>query len=188
MTRTRRAFLLLASTIIAFAIIALAAAYLFPYRIMRDIREAAYEITNAYAELAKLDGIAASAKQNEAVLREEREIVAAVESAFLTKDQPLPFIEMLESIANGTKTNLAIDIANVGENERPTFRLTVLGSNRAVFSFLEKLENAPMLVDVRSVNYRGLDDKEVASIIQAKGQIQGLRAQLTISLAAILPQ
>ena len=77
--------------------------------------------------------------------------IKRIRAFFIEKDQPLDFIETIESLGRSTHTKLTLDaLPTTNKTTSLTFRIVAEGNEKDVFRFLSLVELAPYQITIHS--------------------------------------
>lgn len=144
-------FLLAFSVMISFLILPL----------FEDIRNYSRGITVVKEKIFLLE----KKKKNLSKLNEENELFATnlnkLRNFFVNLSDPINFLNFLEQTI--TNCGLESKIFFLTSEEKNTLRtqITLLGSFPSFLRFLEKIENAPYLIEVEGINVRKLTEEDL---------------------------
>lgn len=163
-----RGFVIFLITLVLIIAALSALAYFLPFTIFSKINDASAAILQARSRMQYLDEASAASKLNEKKLSHESDTLSKIDAMFLDKNNPLLFIETIETLAESSNVSLAIDALQDNSSVPPMFRLTLLGRKDALLDFLFKLENGPTFVAVREFSLDNLSIDELQNIMKAK--------------------
>lgn len=132
-----------------FAALAVLAAFsalaVFELRYIRLSWEVLSSARREFSDLEKRRGNLTEAAEALGRLEPQRQLLR---SGFAVPDQPLPFIESVESLGRrfGLKTELSL-AGGPGEGGVQTYSVSAVGTFRQAMSFLRNLESLPFLIE-----------------------------------------
>lgn len=91
------------------------------------------------------------------VLYENREeVLGQIDDLFIDPEVPVDFIDFLEKTADQSSVNIEISPFSVGKKGKDSwpflnFQITISGSFPSFLLFLEKIENGPYLIEIKSL-------------------------------------
>lgn len=102
----------------------------------------------------------------------QRENLEKIEHTFVNPEIPIDFIRFLEKTALDSRTSIKISLASEKEEETdfgPTlsFNISLESSFPNFLKFLEKLENAPYLIEILNLNIERLGGETPGNISAA---------------------
>lgn len=127
------------------------------FPLFKDIKKSSEELMSQKGEFVNLEYKIANLEKFKVLYKNLEEILQRIDNLFISSEVPVDFIGFLET--NSDKYFLKTDISpsfviKTGENTWPffTFQLSSVGSFSNFLKFLEKLENSPYLIEIKSLN------------------------------------
>lgn len=110
------------------------------------------EVNELVIRIAEGDARRKAARESTFVLESRKEQLKRLDKFFIKKDQPVPFVEKLESSAKklGNKFTIELD-ENKKAGENMFFRLSISGSESSVKNYLHFLELLPYKIKVEEI-------------------------------------
>lgn len=179
--KERQPLVTFVGTLLAVILVVSAAIYALPYQLHGAIQESADIVKGAYVRTQFLDEAGRRAKTNEASLALYQPILNNIHAAFFDEKNPLALIEMMEELAKTAEVDLDLDLAGAAARP-PEFRLNARGDVGAVLLFLRLLENAPLIVTVRTMALDKLDTPQTGAAVKAR------EASLVLVVSGLLPK
>lgn len=148
----------------------MAGLYAFGFAAVRRDARVLAEVRRELSRREERQQAVIAASRTLAGLERERSLIAA---SFADPGEPLVFVETIERLAERFGARAELQLAG-NESRADAYDITVVGPFRGVFSFLERLESLPYLVELDEVDLRGGGAGEAAI------------ARLNISLRLVL--
>jgi len=143
--------------------------------LMKEIDRNSEEIVNQKKNLVALEAEIENLGQFRSIYQELEDILKETDKLFVNADLPIEFVTFLEDRAR--ESGLSIEISPVGsaadkKDLWPSFlsRITIDGFFPKLLGFVEKIENAPYLIEIQNLNL-----KETGT-----GQAKEVRGVMTI--------
>jgi len=86
-----------------------------------------------------------------------------LEDLFVDPEMPINFLDFLEKIARDSNVLIEISLLPSREKEKLNFRLVLAGSFPNCLKFLEKLEAAPYLIEIKDLSSKNLTEAQLKS-------------------------
>ncbi len=138
--------------------------FLIIYPLLRSIRENSKELLSIKNHLATVT------KKNKAFLSWEEDYsnlqIAAegLDDVFVSSEMPVDFLGFLEKTAGDSRVGIETSLlpAQPGDSyfSALNFRLVLKGSGSDCLKMLERIESAPYLIEIRSLDAREMSEKE----------------------------
>lgn len=108
-----------------------------------------------------------------ALLLERRaEDIARIERVQVNRQEPVPFIELFEMIADRTDNKIALAIEeSAADTSAIGFRVTVSGTAASVRHFLRAIESTPHIIEIKEIIFERIEPEDL-----------GQRATLTLAI------
>ena len=141
-------------------------AFLIP-KFLKEIRANSQELISLKNKLASFQKETENLQQLSKTYQNYQKNLAKIDQIFIDPEVPIEFFKFLDE--NAALLQLEIEKSPVSkqktENEPPSlfFQISVSGSFPNFLKFLEKLENAPYLIDVLNLNVKKITSKEIQS-------------------------
>jgi len=138
-------------------------AFLIP-KFLKEIRADSQELISLKSELVSFQKETENLDKLKLVYQNYQSNLAKIDEIFIDPEVPIEFFNFLDK--NAALFQLEIEKSPVSkqkaENEPPSlfFQISVSGSFPNFLKFLEKLENAPYLIDVLNLNVKKIISKE----------------------------
>jgi hypothetical protein len=138
--------------------------------------------TAAKEELVSLDAEIKSSGSLKEEYQGELPNLEKIESLFIDSEVPIDFIRFLEKLASDSGVVATVSPSanlrkDAGEWKSISFRFSVEGSFINFSRFLEKLENAPYLIEVQNLSMQSVEQK-------IKGSDKKIQGDFTIKVFA----
>jgi len=144
------------------------------YPLIKGFVDEAKELKKIESQLSFLDQKISQLKKAKAIEKEIKGNIQSFKSLFIQKEMPLDFINFLEATAKDCKVELELSRfseISLKEEERESllFEGKTKGDFVSTLCFLNKVENAPFLVEFNSVNlFKEKDQNEISSSFSLK--------------------
>jgi hypothetical protein len=154
--------------------------------IVLEIIEARQVITATKQKIWELDQKRAHFLEAEKTLAKQAGILNRLENTVVSLSDPLPFIELLESLAKEQRLALRLsaeDLVTTGGKRAQNFRAVVEGDFPNVFQYLKFLESFPYQLSLSEAQFEFIPENSPAS--GGKPAVQGkvlTRMSLTIAV------
>lgn len=125
------------------------------YFLLSSIKNDSQEILNLKEELASLAGQTETFGQLQSKYSNLKNNLAQVDDLLINSEAPIDFIEFLENTALSADISADISAANLSSGNpfrTMDFQINFIGAFPDCLRFIEKMENAPYLIEVQSVN------------------------------------
>jgi Tfp pilus assembly protein PilO len=140
-------------------------AFLIP-KFLKEIRANSQELISLKSELASFQKETENLQQLSKTYQNYQKNLAKIDQIFIDPEVPIEFSNFLYQ--NATLSQLKIEISPASKREIETesspsllFQISIHGSFPNFLKFLEKLENAPYLIDVLNLNIKKITSKEI---------------------------
>lgn len=161
-------------TMAAFAVVGMIVVILVAgvwYVAMR-IRILDYEIIELGAAIGASEKKRIQARSTGILLERRAEDIARIERVQVNRQEPVPFIELLEMIADRTGNKIALAIEeSAADTNTIGFRATVSGTAASVRHFLRAVESAPHFIEIQEIIFERIGPEDL-----------GPRATLTLAI------
>jgi hypothetical protein len=136
-------------------------AFLIP-KFLKEIRADSQELISFKNELASSQKETEIFEKLAKVYQNYQPNFSKIDQIFIDPKLPIEFLDFLEKNASYFQLKYEISPLVGKETEPPTllFQISVSGSFSNFLKFLEKLENAPYLIDVLNLNVKKITSKE----------------------------
>jgi len=142
--------------IIIFGVIALFFALFAVYPLFKEIKKNSEDFISTKKELVSLDLQSKNLGEFEKIYQENLQNIEKIDNLFINPEVPVDFISFLEKISQDSKVLIKISLLTSKEEKDtwPSFQFQILstGSFNNFSKFLEKIETAPYLIDIKSLN------------------------------------
>jgi len=137
-------------------------AFLIP-KFLKEIRANSQELISLKNELASFQKETESFEKLAKVYQNYQPNFSKIDQIFIDPKDPIEFLDFLEKNASYFQLKYEISPLVGKESETPSlfFQISVSGSFTNFLKFLEKLENAPYLIDVLNLNVKKITSKEI---------------------------
>jgi len=136
-------------------------------KFLKEIRAGSEKLISLKSELASFQKEKENLNQLSKAYQNYQENLVKIDKIFIDPRRPIEFFDFLDK--NATLFQLKIEKSPVSrqktETEPPSLflQISVIGSFPNFLKFLEKLENAPYLIDVLNLNVKKLTEREIQS-------------------------
>jgi len=134
---------------------------------LKEIRANSQELISLKSELASFQKETENLNKLKVVYQNYQSNLAKIDQIFIDPRRPIEFFDFLDK--NATLFQLKIEKSPVSrqktETEPPSLflQISVIGSFPNFLKFLEKLENAPYLIDILNLNVKKIAEREIQS-------------------------
>jgi len=135
-------------------------------KFLKGIRDDSQELVSLKNDLASFQKETENLQQISKAYQNYQENLTKIDKIFIDPKLPIEFIDFLEK--NAQISQLKIEISPVSKQETETspslfFQISTIGSFPNFLRFLEKLKNAPYLIDVLNLNVKKLTEGKIQS-------------------------
>lgn len=149
-----------------------------------SVRSSWQVLGQAHAELAALEHIRARTAANFEELETLRLEMASIESVYVNSENPLPFIEAIESLGTRTGVKVELSIAQGAGGEGENYRLSAAGSFHSTMTFFKTLESLPFIVEFGDISLRRTDGSVSSGSAE---KISGTATRLELAIHPFRP-
>jgi len=135
---------------------------------LKEIRANSQELISLKSELASFQKETENLNKLKVVYQNYQSNLAKIDQIFIDPEVPIEFFNFLDK--NASLSQLKIEISPVSKRETETesspslfFQISTSGSFLNFLKFLEKLENAPYLIDILNLNVKKIAEREIQS-------------------------
>ena len=139
-------------------------AFLIP-KFLRKIQANSQELISLKSDLASFQKETKNLSKLSETYQNYQENLAKIDKIFIDPKLPIEFLDFLEKNAQISQLKMEKFPVSKPETEPPSlfFQISTIGSSPNFLRFLEKLENAPYLIDVLNLNVKKLTEGKIQS-------------------------